>query len=172
MRNKHRIPIIIEYLINNWLSKTLAKKFQKKWEENYDQRLFQLASNYFTEKEANKIKKAVSKIDNYKKYGDYWDFEEENLIKWPDLPWTVRTDENGELLNKPKHKQLKDLSEDHLRAILNTQALPDRYFKEICKLINLKPADIKMLEEVQQRIREERMERQKRMILAILRNNE
>lgn len=154
MRNPNRIPIIIGYLVEWWLDKKTAEEIKEKWNGATDQRLFQLLSNYFNEEVYLKVENIVLQIIDPEDFY-WWHWEEEDMIKWWDLPWTVMTNKEWDVLEEPQHKQLKDLTDEHLRAIAETQALSQKYFEAICILLDLSPVDVKLLEEIQIDLREQ-----------------
>lgn len=165
MRNKHRVPIIIEALKNdenkrkvlNYLFKPEPKEqmaidspfyyidtYVDIWKEE-EEKFVKMYSNY-PNLRLTQILVNCNIIPNYP--GSWYYTEdvklmiESEVLAFEEISfWTIIYDKNGELIDRPIFKLLKDMEEDHIKAILKDvenkkltlSSAYEKYFKERIK---------------------------------------
>ncbi len=134
MRRPERIPIILNYFKKNpvqleafveqkvsdsLLKKLLSKNVQDYWTKNYDQRFGQILYNLGLVKDAAYYKEDTAWLINH------------NYIKPEELLfWGRGLDKNNQKLPKTEYILLKDLTLDHIKAIIKYFKLHDMNINE------------------------------------------
>lgn len=146
MRQAKRIPIVLEvfrsnpatlskFLYNDKLTKSpeLTKEFEEFWLEEPDLRLGQALIN----------RELIPDGDAWFKEEIDWLMDHEYLNPEDIFFWGVNYDEEGERLPETDYRLLRDLSTDHIEAILKwvdvrNQILPDEYLSYFMKRVKNK----------------------------------
>jgi len=172
-RNPERIRFVVRKLEAFWLDHKIALRLTKKWKKVPDQRLLQVAENYLP-KDYQAINQIVDTILNDIKKGKniWWNLECDDLFRDYELLWWVTMNKNWDRLEKPYIAQLQDLTEDHLKAIVKTQPLSDRYFGAIMGILWCEAEEEIIYDAIQSDLKERAKTKQLAWISSIIRQDE
>ena len=112
--------------------KPILNKIEKLWLKNPDYRLWQLLINHW--------------------FNCDWNFEWDEVLEPHELYWTSYIDKDWKSLKSPVTRWLWELSKEHLKNILNTQYLSEKYIDAIYWILKVSKKEKKTIEKKQEEL--------------------